>query len=120
MSQVTELATAQLTSTETITIELIEADQTPAVVIVRWPSKPSVFHSRRFTDTAAAAANCSLRQQHGWQQSSGSVGCRPPVLERFRHEVLNNDRTTVHCIFASGDAALRHPDRRLAEPWTGQ
>ena len=56
MSQVTELDTAQITSTETITIELIKADQTPAVVIVRWPSKPSVFHSRRFTDTAAAAA----------------------------------------------------------------
>jgi hypothetical protein len=25
-------------------VELIEADQTPAVIMVRWPSKPSVFH----------------------------------------------------------------------------
>jgi hypothetical protein len=53
MSQVTELASGQLTATETITIELIEADQTPAVVIIRWPSKPSVIHPHRFPDTAA-------------------------------------------------------------------
>jgi hypothetical protein len=33
----------QLTATDTITIELIEADKTPAVVIVKWPVKPTVF-----------------------------------------------------------------------------
>jgi hypothetical protein len=44
MSEVTELASGQITSTESISVELIEADQTPAVVIVRWPIKPSVFH----------------------------------------------------------------------------
>jgi hypothetical protein len=44
MSKVTELATAQLSATDTLTIELIEADETPAVVIVRWPAKASVFH----------------------------------------------------------------------------
>jgi hypothetical protein len=48
MSKVTELASGQLTATETITVELIEANETPAVVIVTWPSKPSVFHPRRF------------------------------------------------------------------------
>jgi hypothetical protein len=40
MSKVTELASGQFTSTETITVELIEADETPAVIIVRWPSNP--------------------------------------------------------------------------------
>jgi hypothetical protein len=55
MSTVTELAFAQLTATETITVELIEADQTPAVIIVRWPSKPSVFHPRRFPGVADTA-----------------------------------------------------------------
>jgi hypothetical protein len=56
VSKVTELASGQLTSTETIIVELIETDETPAVVIVRWPSKPSVFHPRRFPDLAAMVA----------------------------------------------------------------
>ena len=34
-------------------IELVEANETPAVVIVRWPSKPTVLHSQRFPDMAA-------------------------------------------------------------------
>jgi hypothetical protein len=56
MSQITELASGQITPSESITIELVEADQTPAVVIVRWPAKPSVFHPRRFTPAADATA----------------------------------------------------------------
>jgi hypothetical protein len=43
MSKVTELASGQLTATETLTVELIEANETPAVIIVRWPSKATVF-----------------------------------------------------------------------------
>jgi hypothetical protein len=53
MSKVTELDSGQLTSTESITVELIEADETPAVVIVRWPSKPTVICPHCFPDTAA-------------------------------------------------------------------
>jgi hypothetical protein len=56
MSKVTELASSRLTATETITVELIKANETPAVVIIRWPSKPSVIHPHRFPDTAAALA----------------------------------------------------------------
>ena len=56
MSKVTELASGQLTSTETITVELIEADEMPAVVIVRWPSKPTVLHPHRFPIAADTAA----------------------------------------------------------------
>jgi hypothetical protein len=56
VSKVTELASGQISSTETIIVELIEANETPAVVIVRWPSKPSVFHPRRFPDVAAMVA----------------------------------------------------------------
>ena len=41
MSKVTELASGQITETETITIELIEADDTAAVV-VKWPARPTV------------------------------------------------------------------------------
>jgi hypothetical protein len=56
MSIITELASAAITATDTITVELIEADETPAVVIVRWPVKPTVLHPRRFPDTAAMVA----------------------------------------------------------------
>lgn len=55
MSHVTELATGP-TAVDSITIELIEADETPAVVIVRWPLKPTMLHPRRFPSAAEAAA----------------------------------------------------------------
>ena len=41
------LASGAITAIDTITIELVEADETAAVVIVRWPAKPTVFHPRR-------------------------------------------------------------------------
>jgi hypothetical protein len=56
VSKVTPLASNQITATDTITIELIEADETPAVIIVSWPVKPTVLHPRRFPDTAAVIA----------------------------------------------------------------
>ena len=56
MSKITELASGQISTADTITIELVEADETPAVVIVRWPLKASVQHPRRFPDTAATIA----------------------------------------------------------------
>jgi hypothetical protein len=56
MSKVTELASSQITAVDTITIELVEADETPAVVIVRWPLKATILHPRRFPDTAAMLA----------------------------------------------------------------
>jgi hypothetical protein len=66
MSKVTELASAQLTAVGVLTIELVEGNETPAVVIVRWPAKPSVLHPRLFpADTAArtfAAAVVKLAQ----------------------------------------------------------
>ena len=56
MSKVTQLASGAITATDTITVELIEADETPAVVIVRWPDKATVLHPRRFPDAAAVIA----------------------------------------------------------------
>ena len=56
MSKVTPLASNQITATDTVTVELIEADETPAVVIVSWPVKPTVLHPRRFPDAAATIA----------------------------------------------------------------
>ena len=53
MSKVTELATGQLNGHDTVTVELVQADETPAVVIIRRPNKPTVLHPQRFPDTAA-------------------------------------------------------------------
>ena len=68
MSKVTELASGQITAIDSITIELIEADETPAVVIIRWPAKPPYCIRDGFpaaADTAArifAAAAVRLAQ----------------------------------------------------------
>jgi hypothetical protein len=56
MSQITELASSQINASDAIVVELVEADETPAVVIVRWPAKPTVVHSRRFPAAADTAA----------------------------------------------------------------
>jgi hypothetical protein len=37
-------------------IEVVEADETPAAVIVRWPLKATVCHPRRCPDIAAVIA----------------------------------------------------------------
>jgi hypothetical protein len=45
-----------LTAIDTFTIELVEANETPAGVIVRWPAKPSVLHPHRFPAVGEIAA----------------------------------------------------------------
>jgi hypothetical protein len=37
-------------------VELIEADEAPAVVIVRWPNKATRIHPHSFPNTAAVVA----------------------------------------------------------------
>ena len=61
MSKITTLASGQITAVDTMTIELVEADETPAVVIVRWPAKPTILHPRRFPDVAATIAQLFAR-----------------------------------------------------------
>jgi hypothetical protein len=53
MSQITQLASAQLTAVDVLTIELVETSEHPTVVIIRWPDEPSVIHPRRFPDVAS-------------------------------------------------------------------
>ena len=52
-SPVTVLASASINTTDAIVVELVEANEMPAVIIVRWPAKPTVCAPRRFPDTAA-------------------------------------------------------------------
>ena len=54
MSQVTALASAQINASDTIVVDLFEADLEPAVVIITWPAKATVLHPQRFPDAAAA------------------------------------------------------------------
>ena len=56
MSKVTQLASGQINGADTVTVELVEADETPALVIVRWPSKPTVLHVTRFPSAADVCA----------------------------------------------------------------
>jgi hypothetical protein len=56
MSKITILGEAQITPSDTLAVELVEADENPAVVIVRWPLKATILHPRRFPDTAAMIA----------------------------------------------------------------
>jgi hypothetical protein len=56
MSKSTILAECTINAFSTIIVELVEANETPAVIIVRWPSKPSVIHPRRFPDVASIIA----------------------------------------------------------------
>jgi hypothetical protein len=56
VSKVTPLASGQITAVDTLIIELVEADETPAVVTVRWQAKATVFHPRRFPAGAETAA----------------------------------------------------------------
>ena len=56
MTKLTELATGRITAVDTLTIELVESNETPAVVIIRWPVKASVLHPRLFPPAADTAA----------------------------------------------------------------
>jgi hypothetical protein len=42
MSKITTLAAGQIIGVDTIDIELVEGDETPALVIIRWPAKPCI------------------------------------------------------------------------------
>ena len=56
VSKVTELALKPITATDHLAIGLVEADEAPTVVIIRWPAKPTSFHPRRFPSGAENAA----------------------------------------------------------------
>jgi hypothetical protein len=61
MSKIPELASGAITAVDTIAIELVEADETPAVVIVRWPAKPTILHPRRFPQEERGTGDVHLR-----------------------------------------------------------
>ena len=82
MSTITTLASGQITAVDTLIIELVEADETPAVVIIRWPDKPTVLHPRRFLTWRPPSRNCSRRRMSCLPQSGRSRGCDHPSEPR--------------------------------------
>ena len=54
-SPITPLASAQMNH-DTISIELLEPADLPAMVRVVWPPQPTVIDPKRFPDTAATIA----------------------------------------------------------------
>ena len=48
------LATGQINASDQLVIELVQASDTPAMVLVRWPEQPTISPPSRFNATAAA------------------------------------------------------------------
>jgi hypothetical protein len=42
VSKITTLASGQITPSDALAVELVETDETPSAVIIRWPLKASV------------------------------------------------------------------------------
>jgi hypothetical protein len=61
VSQITELASGAITAADTITVELVETDEHPTVVIVSWPVKPTVLSRGGSLTPQPPSRGCSLR-----------------------------------------------------------
>ena len=53
-SKTTTLATGQINASDQLIIELVQATETPTMILIRWPAAPSVYDPRRFAATAVA------------------------------------------------------------------
>jgi hypothetical protein len=70
---------ARSMQSDTLVIELIEANETPAVVIIRWPAKPSVLHPRRFPPLLMPLHGSSLPPSCGWPRFDGTGSGSQPA-----------------------------------------
>jgi hypothetical protein len=104
MSQVTELASASTNGHDTITVELIEADQTPAVVIVRWRTRPACSIPAASPVPLTVLHASSRPQSYGWQRSNGSAGCDRRIC--LRPDVR---KSNVLFLARSSDLVARGP-----------
>ena len=79
MSQITVLAECTVNAFSTITIELVEADETPAVIIVRWPNKSTITHPPALPRDGGRHRQDIRRCQHRW-----GLGCQRGYAYRAR------------------------------------
>ena len=93
-SPVTVLASASINTTNAIVVGGVEADETPSVVILRWPLKATVLHPRRFPDTAAmharifARSRDNISQHQGEPAAVGNGKIRPRCLNPHQGSVV--------------------------------
>jgi hypothetical protein len=69
ISQINTLAGGQITEVDTLTIELVEVDEIPAVVRIRWPVKPPSSTRDAFLTPRPSSSACSTRCRPGWPAS---------------------------------------------------
>jgi hypothetical protein len=55
MNQTTQLASGLINGHDRLTVELVEPVDLPAVVLLRWPQKPSACTPDAYANVAAAA-----------------------------------------------------------------
>ena len=64
------LAAAEITTAgDTISIELVEAIETPSTILLVWPAAPSVSDPRKLGTVANAVVAGRLRPKLGWPRS---------------------------------------------------
>ena len=54
MNQTTQLASGLINGHDRLTVELVEPPDLPAVVLLRWPQKPSITTPDAYSNVAAA------------------------------------------------------------------
>jgi hypothetical protein len=75
MSQITELASSEINASDRVTVELVEADEPAAVVIIRWPVKPTILHPRQFADAATAVVRLFAEAHTALAAIKQAVSC---------------------------------------------
>jgi hypothetical protein len=61
MSNLTPLASGQITATDAIVVVLAEPADMPATIVIHWPAASTVCDPRRFPDVAATVAQLFAR-----------------------------------------------------------
>ncbi len=108
MSKVTELASSQITPSDTVAIELIEADETSSVVIIRWPLKATVLHPRRFPDTAAVIVRQFAGRPRRWPESERAGGFDRPGCGLFYAVKIPSGCSGSGCLAAPQNQEVRN------------
>jgi hypothetical protein len=88
-------ASGQINGADSILIELVQADETPAVVIIRWPSKPSVLHPLPIPHS------CRYRCPHFrcCRRTAGPDQTGPQLMTRRWSLMLALNHRVVPCLF---------------------
>ena len=114
-----ELASGAITAFDTVTMELGEADDTPAIVIVRWPAKATVFRQVRLWRSRASRSVRPHLRSSRWTlrvlyRPLKGVVCYllPSVLS---HCVVRASRELL--IFSDRVVVAVVPDIRLVDRW---